>query len=154
MINEQEALRTWLDLLSKTNALKKVVDNALRAEHGVSISRFDVLAALHRAGEDGLRAGALTQRLKVTDGNTTQVTARLIEDGFVKRRKDPKDGRVAIYVITKKGARLFNDMANTNKMSVVDAFGALSDPQMRSMRNLLQKIDVSRVSSMYEKDVA
>ena len=154
MIDDQEALRTWLDLLTRTNALKKSVDNALRAEHGVSIARFDVLAALDRAGDDGLRAGALTQKLKVSDGNTTQVASKLIEDGLVKRRKDPRDGRVAILSITRKGKLLFNAMAKTNRRCVMAAFRSMSEPQLQTMRSLLKIIDTTEHSQQREREVA
>jgi DNA-binding MarR family transcriptional regulator len=137
MSDDKEPLRAWLDLLSATNAIKKGVDARLRLRFGVSISRFDVLAALAQAGDAGLTAGALTSRLRVTEGNTTQVTAPLIEGGLVRRLSSPQDGRVAILTLTKKGERLFAQMAAENRQWVADAFAALSPAQIASLRGLL-----------------
>jgi DNA-binding MarR family transcriptional regulator len=137
MSDDREPLRAWLDLLSATNAIKKAVDARLRLRFGVSISRFDVLAALAQAGGDGLTAGALTSRLRVTEGNTTQVTAPLIEDGLVRRLSSPQDGRVAILTLTQKGERLFARMATENRQWVSDAFAALSPAQIATLRSLL-----------------
>src|SRR5262249_27516661 len=80
-----------------------------------SISRFDVLAALDRAGEDGLTGGGLSQRLRVTEGNTTQVTAPLIEAGLVRRSVSPSDGRIATFQLTTKGRARFAPMAADNR---------------------------------------
>jgi len=154
MSDEREALRTWLDLLGKTNAIKKEIDTMLRKEFRMSIARFDVLAALSRAGKEGLRAGALTQRLKVTDGNTTQVTTPLIHDGFVKRVKNSSDGRVAIFQITKKGETLFEKMAKRNKDCVAKAFNYLSQTQMRSLRTFLDKLSPDGITATKEKTAA
>ncbi|HOP20251.1 MAG TPA: hypothetical protein PK585_09235, partial [Amphiplicatus sp.] len=58
-----DAVRAWLQLLRIAGGLKKSMDARLRGRFGVSISRFDVMSALERAGADGLRAGELSQRL-------------------------------------------------------------------------------------------
>lgn len=134
------ALRGWLSLLSAANALKKTVDARLRAEFGVSISRFDVLAALDRAGAQGLRAGALSQQLMVTEGNTTQVTAPLVRDGLVARRQDKKDGRAAIFTLTRKGAALFAEMAAAHRGWIEEAFENFSPKELESFRQELGKI--------------
>lgn len=154
MTDDREALRTWLALITSTERLKKSVDTMLRSEFGVTLSRFDVLAALSRAGDDGLRAGALTQKLKVTDGNTTQVTAKLIADGLIRKVSDPADGRVVIFRITKKGARLFDKMAARNREFVSGAFSQLSAPQLRAMRDLLNKMTPVGNGVESDKDAA
>ncbi len=134
---DRDALRAWLELLSASNGIKKFIDTSLRREFGVSISRFDILSALERAGADGLRAGDLSQQLMVTEGNTTQVTAPLIRDGLVKRAPCTEDGRVAIFRLTRKGEKLFREMAAENRLWVADAFSTLSENQLKSFRRLL-----------------
>ncbi len=138
--SERNALRAWLDLLTASNAIKKSIDTALRTQFGVSISRFDVLSALDRAGPEGLRAGDLSQRLMVTEGNTTQVTAPLIRDGLVKRISSREDGRVAIFRLTRKGEKLFEKMADEHRSWVSDAFTGLSQNELAMLRRLLGKL--------------
>ncbi len=55
MSDDRDALRAWLALLGASNALKKSVDTRFRSRFGLSISRFDVLSALDRAGPEGER---------------------------------------------------------------------------------------------------
>lgn len=139
--SSDNALRSWLALLSAANALKKSVDARLRSEFGLSISRFDVLAILDRAGPQGLRAGALSQQLMVTEGNTTQVTAPLIRDGLVARRQDKEDARAANFRLTKKGERLFAQMAKAHRGWIEEAFDDFSPQQLESFRRQLGKIN-------------
>jgi DNA-binding MarR family transcriptional regulator len=145
MSDNREAVRVWLSLLCASRALEKAVDAGLRDRFGHSISRFDVLSALDRAGTNGLRAGALTERLMVSDGATTQITIPLIREGLVMRTTDPADGRVAIFSLTKKGARIFTDMATEHRRWIDAAFAALTPAQMNSLRRLIASINPDKI---------
>jgi len=140
MSNDREALRAWLDLLGVAMTLKKRADAHMRAEFGLSLSRFDVLAALDRAGEGGLTGGGLSAWLRVTEGNTTQVTAPLIEDGLVQRTISAEDGRVAQFKLAPKGRRLFARMAAENRRWVAEAFSGLSPADTKALRQLLSSL--------------
>ncbi|MEZ5922731.1 MAG: MarR family transcriptional regulator [Parvularculaceae bacterium] len=150
---EQDAVRSWLALLSVSRGLEKAVDAGFRNQFGHSISRFDVMSALDRAGAEGLRAGALTERLMVSDGATTQVTAPLVREGLVKRAADPEDGRAAIFSLTKKGAKIFTDMAAEHRGWIDEAFDQLTPAQMKSLRRLLAEIDPEKIARS-RKDAA
>lgn len=153
MSDDREALRSWLALLATSRALEKAVDAGFRAKFAHSISRFDVLSALDRAGSEGLRAGALTERLMVSDGATTQVTAPLIREGLVRRAADPGDGRAAIFSLTKKGEKIFAEMAAEHRRWIGDAFDKLSPAQMKSLRRLLAEISPADIARA-RKDAA
>lgn len=154
MTKNREALRAWLSLLAASNGLKKAVDTRFRNQFGLSIARFDVLSALERAGDEGLRAGALTRRLMVTEGNTTQVTAPLIRDGLVVRCIDPADGRAAIFRITREGERLFAEMAKAHGAWIDQAFSNMSASQLKALRRLLNRITMPVEDAASGKDAA
>jgi DNA-binding MarR family transcriptional regulator len=143
MSDDRDTLRAWLELLAAANGLKKSIDARLRARYGLSISRFDVLAALDRAGDEGLSAGRLSSRLRVTEGNTTQVTAPLIRDGLVGRAASKDDGRVAILYLTRKGRRLFAEIAEQHRRWVAEAFSGFTPADVASLRALLAGISVA-----------
>lgn len=153
MTDDREAIRAWLALLSASRGLEKAIDAGFRNRFGHSISRFDVLSALDRAGPEGLRAGALTERLMVSDGATTQVTAPLIREGLVKRTADPRDGRAAIFSLTKKGVKIFADMAAEHRAWIDDAFASLTPAQLKTLRRLLSQIDPEKIAQS-RKDAA
>lgn len=137
MSDDREAVRAWLDLLGVSTTIKKDVDARLRRGFGLSISRFDVLAALDRAGGDGLTAGTLSGRLRVTEGNTTQITGPLIEADLIRRTVSPTDGRVAIFQLSPKGRRVFARMAGENRRWIAETFAALAPAQIATLRRLL-----------------
>jgi DNA-binding MarR family transcriptional regulator len=139
-MTDREATRAWLDLLRASNAIKKSVDTAFKAEFGLSLSRFDIMATLARSGAQGLRAGELSQQLMVTEGNTTQVTAPLIRDGLVRRRTSSEDARVAIFTLTKKGERLFEQMAEAHHAWISKTFAAFSGADLTTLRTLLGRL--------------
>ncbi len=141
MTDGRDTLRAWLTLLGTSNAIKKSVDAQLRDRFGVSISRFDVMAALDRRDPDGLRAGELSRQLMVTVGNTTQVTAPLIRDGLVQRRISPQDARGVIFSLTAKGRTLFSEMAVEHKVWIHQAFAGLSTKDLADLRNLLDQLE-------------
>ncbi|MDQ7019703.1 MAG: MarR family transcriptional regulator [Robiginitomaculum sp.] len=141
MTDGRDTLRAWLTLLNASNAIKKSVDAQLRTRFGVSISRFDVMSALQRCYPEGLRAGELSRQLMVTEGNTTQVTAPLIRDGFVKRRVSPKDARGVIFSLTPEGVSLFNDMAAEHKEWIHEAFARLNSRDLSTLRALLDQLE-------------
>lgn len=137
MTDARDALRAWLSLLTTANTIKKAIDAQMRQRFGVTLPRFDVLAALDRAGSEGATAGELTAWLKVSDGNTTQITAPMIAAGLVDRAASPKDGRIAIFRLTQDGQSLFDRMAATNRDLVTNAFAELSSDEITALRALL-----------------
>lgn len=154
MNESRDALRAWLRMLATAGALKKSIDARLRAQFQVSISRFDILSALDRAGPEGLRAGALSQRLMVTEGNTTQVTAPLVRAGLVRRSTDPGDRRVVIFKLTRKGQRQFTEMAESHRQWVSDAFSSLSPAELNELRRLLDALTLPANAANTGKEAA
>ena len=136
----RESLRAWLDLLRASNVIKKDVDARFREEFDQSISRFDALAALERANRNGLRAGALSRQLVVSEGNITHLMSKLLRDGLVQKRDDDRDGRVVIYSLSGEGRRLFNRMARAHRQWIRDIFAGFSDAELTALRKLLHHL--------------
>ena len=99
----------WLRLFSCTAAIEKQVQRRF-AEHGTTLARFDLLAALDRADE-GMTMGALSRALLVSNGNVTQLVQKLAKDGLVRIAPSPADRRASIVRLTAKGRRDFAALA-------------------------------------------
>ncbi len=151
-ILDSEALRAWLSLLRTSGSIKKVIDAKLRAEFDMSISRFDILSALERSNRNGLRAGALSRQLVVSEGNTTQVMTKLIDRGYVLRRNDVRDARVVIYSLSDEGEALFTKMAAVHKQWIREIFGHVPATDLAQLRLILEHL--SDQSTTTEKNVA
>mgnify|MGYP001409117360 CR=1 FL=1 len=141
MSREGDVLRGWLAMLEVTEHVKKRLDTRLREAFGVSLAGFDILAALHAAGGDGLRAGDLAKRLRVSDGATSQVAATLEKAGLIVREKAVTDRRVVVMSITPAGDAQFTAMARAHHGWLGHAFKGLSDKDIERLSALAAAID-------------
>ena len=137
---QQQALRAWLRLLGSSNAIRKMLTARMQATHGVSLSRFDILANLYRAPEHGVRLSDLSKQLMVSNGNVTQVMAPLMKEGLVERRPCADDARAAIARLTPFGRTTFETMASEHAAWVEEIFAPLSASEQQTLFSLLDKL--------------
>lgn len=138
MKQSADLTRSWIALLRTANTIKKSLDQQFRMHYGISISRFDVLSVLQRGNRNGLRAGDLSRQLIVSDGNTTQIVSKLVRDGLVLRRTDPKDARAVNFSLSDEGAALFTRMVISHREWLKEAFGDISEDKIHELHDLLQ----------------
>ena len=92
--------------LSRLERLIRPRLSAVFARHGLESWEFDVLATLLRNGEPHqLTPGELLKSMMITSGAMTNRIDRLEKRGFVKRVKNPNDGRQVLVTLTSKGLR-------------------------------------------------
>jgi DNA-binding MarR family transcriptional regulator len=137
--HSKQPLRLWLRLLSCTVIVEKRLRSRLDADFGTTLPRFDVLAALERHPR-GLKMSALSEFLKVSNGNVTGVVSRLIEDGLITRTVDRADRRSATVRLTRKGRDSFAKMAIANERWMESMFSDLSDSQSEELMRLLSHL--------------
>lgn len=154
MNNSEDMTRTWLALLRTANSIKKSLDQQFRAHYDITISRFDVLAILQRGNRNGIRAGDLSRQLIVSDGNTTQIVSKLVRDGLVLRRTDPKDARAVIFSLSDEGASLFAKMVISHREWLKIAFSDVSSSESQALYELLQLLPPQNETKDSKKDVA
>jgi DNA-binding MarR family transcriptional regulator len=73
--------------------------------HDLTFARYEALVLLHfsRAGE--LPLSTIGQRLMVHPTSVTNIVDRLVAQGFVERRPNPRDGRGVLARLTASGRR-------------------------------------------------
>jgi DNA-binding MarR family transcriptional regulator len=108
--DHHQSLKLWLRMLSCTVKIENEIRSRLRAQFGVTLPRFDLMAQLERHPE-GLRMGELSKRMMVTGGNVTGITDQLEKESLVVRVPDPRDGRAYTVKLTPAGRRAFGRMA-------------------------------------------
>jgi DNA-binding MarR family transcriptional regulator len=138
-------LRLWLRLLSVTRTTEADLREFMRVEHGSTLPRFDVMAALHRA-EGALTMSELSRRLLVSNGNTTTVVARLEHDGLVTRTPSAADRRVVHVALTEAGRRHFERLAVEHEARVDSLFGGVSANDVDALEQLLQRLTLGKVA--------
>jgi DNA-binding MarR family transcriptional regulator len=132
-------LRLWIRLLNVTRITEAQLREFLRVEHGSTLPRFDVMAALHRS-TDELTMTELSRRLLVSNGNTTTVVDRLELDGLVTRTPSAADRRVVHVALTRAGRRHFDRLAVEHEAHVDSLFSGVSSADLDALEELLQRL--------------
>ena len=130
------ALRLWLRLLACSTQIETEIRKRLRTRFGITLSRFDYLAQLHRHPE-GLRMTALSRYLMVTGGNTTGLTDELEKEGYVQRQAAPGDRRAVVLRLTAHGRDSFERMASAHEGWIIELLGGVRAADCKTLHALL-----------------
>lgn len=136
----KDALRVWLYLLKCSKRLEQEMSDRFRSDFSSSLSRFDVLAHLDLAGEEGLSTSQLAGRLLASKGNITRLLDRMEQDGLIERRQPLSDRRVSRICLAPPGAKLFSSMAPAHEGWCQDILGGLTDSERDNLIRLLRRI--------------
>ena len=139
-------LRLWIRLLRVTRLTESQLREFLRVEHGSTLPRLDVLAALHRS-DDALTMTELSRLLLVSNGNTTTVVARLETDGLVARTTSTADRRVVHVALTSAGRSHFEQLAAEHEAQVDLLFSSMTGTDLGALDDLLQRMIPRKVTA-------
>ena len=131
-------LKTWIRLLGVTRGAENRLRDYLRREHGTTLPRFDVMAALWRR-RDGVTMSELSRMLLVSNGNATAVVDRLERDGLVQRESEDGDRRRIRVRLTPVGLTAFEAMAEGHEAEVDAIFANLSETDLETMRDIVMR---------------
>lgn len=139
MDEDTRRLGLWIRLITNSNIIEKEVRNLFRSEFGVTLPRFDLMAALYRE-PGGLTMGELSKRMLVSNGNVTGIVERLKKEGLVKRWVLPTDRRIYSVGLTPKGRTDFKALADRHKEWVADIFGGLEEEELMPMIQMMDRM--------------
>jgi len=137
--DHHQSLKLWLRMLSCTTKIEAEIRSRLRAEFGITLPRFDLMAQLERHPE-GLRMGELSKRMMVTGGNVTGITDQLEQENLVVRVPDPKDGRAFSVKLTPAGRKAFAQMAEVHERWVAELLQEISQEDKGQLIELLSQM--------------
>jgi DNA-binding MarR family transcriptional regulator len=104
---EPDEYEAWNAVLMLNKVVLAELDAALRREHELTVTEFDVLITLYNADAQRLGMSALASRVMLSPAGTTHLVTRLERDGLVRREVDTDDRRKWFAVLTADGdARL------------------------------------------------
>jgi DNA-binding MarR family transcriptional regulator len=147
--DDHASLKLWLRLLSCSTQIETEIKRRLRKAFGITISRFDYLAQLHRH-PDGLRMNVLSRYLMVTGGSITGLTDELQKEGLVVREDAPDDRRAFLLRLTPQGREAFERIAEQHEAWIIELFGGLKSPDRRSLYELLGQLRLHTAASTSE----
>ncbi|MGA2157681.1 MAG: MarR family transcriptional regulator [Dehalococcoidia bacterium] len=91
---------------------------------------------------DGVSVKDLAEKLNVTSGAVSQFMDALVEKKLVKREEDSNDRRLLSMKLTKQAKNNFADFKRCYFTTVSHAFDSLSDEELITLLELLNKIGV------------
>ncbi|HXH04640.1 MAG TPA: MarR family transcriptional regulator [Candidatus Competibacteraceae bacterium] len=91
------------------NVLADLLSRSLAAIYqerfGISVPEWRILATLGR--EAPLSAGEVGARTRMEKARVSRALTRLVENGLVNRQADPRDNRVAVLRLSRRGQSLY-----------------------------------------------
>jgi DNA-binding MarR family transcriptional regulator len=131
-----DSVRLWLRMLTCSTVIEKRLRRRFAERYGITLPRFDVMAALDR-NPQGMTMGQLSQALLVSNGNVTGVVQVLVRDRYVSLSPSPTDGRASIVRLTQQGRECFEGMAEAHHEWIEAMLAGLSRDQRAGLHELL-----------------
>jgi DNA-binding MarR family transcriptional regulator len=133
-------LTTVLNLARARTVVLRDVDHPLGSHHGLGLNDLAVLLELKAAPSWTLRRVELARRLAVTTSGIARQLAPLERIGLVTRESNPADARLALVVLTPRGAELAEEAAATAEEAAVLSLGRLWSPaEQEALASLLER---------------
>ena len=131
-------LQLWLRLLKLSSEVDAELRRRLKADHGTTPPRFDVLAALYRCPE-GLKMSQLSTHLKVSNRNVTGIFDLLTKEELALRVAMPGDFRAHLARLIAKGQAVFSCLAENHENWINDLFKGLTSDDAEALTKSLKE---------------
>jgi DNA-binding MarR family transcriptional regulator len=119
------------------------LESEMRREHGMTMSRYDVLAQLDLAG-GRLRLSELATRIWLSPSGLSKLLDRMDVSGLIIREPDASDARSWFAVLTPRGRSLVRRARATHHARLASTFGtALSDRDLSELARAMERLSAS-----------
>ncbi|MEO3941724.1 MarR family winged helix-turn-helix transcriptional regulator [Paenarthrobacter nicotinovorans] len=123
------------------------LDNTLRKEHGLPMSRFEPMAVIDRLG--ACRVLDVATALAISVGGTSKLIDRIEKSGYCRRRNNPDDRRSSLIELTAEGRTILERARKTVDAELeLRLAPALSQQGAEELMELLRRLrDVSPMAA-------
>ncbi|MDQ0110769.1 MarR family winged helix-turn-helix transcriptional regulator [Paenibacillus harenae] len=102
--------------------------------HGLGITHGRMLVILGQCGS--LKASALAEQLMITSGGVTGIADRLIELGYIERKRGEQDRRVVMLHLTEEGKKMVELIEKVRNKMMIRLFDGMTVEEMQQSLNL------------------
>jgi DNA-binding MarR family transcriptional regulator len=106
----------------------------------IGVPQIELAALEHLDALGGLTPGELGHRLGLTSGGVTALTGRLIDAGYVVRRRHPEDGRMRVLTVTPRGAELLAEQLEPVLEAAAEPLAGLSAGEAELLARTLEQV--------------
>jgi DNA-binding MarR family transcriptional regulator len=140
---QQQAWRRFVEVLVKVPA---ALEAQLQRDAGLTHMGYMVLLNLSERDDRRLAMSKLARRASASLSRLSHVVARLEDQGWVRRERDPEDGRVQIAVLTDAGYAKLVESAPGHAEAVQQlVFDRLTATQVRQLTKVAEALLASPV---------
>lgn len=133
------ASRAIVGILRADSKAAQALERAL-GEAGLTLPQFNVLMVLAASPEGRLPIYELNAQLVSTPPNTSWLSDRMQERGFVRKSRSPDDGRVVVMTLTAKGWAILATAAPLVFDAERELLSGFTRAELRTLGALLSRL--------------
>jgi DNA-binding MarR family transcriptional regulator len=144
-LSEQSvSVESFVALVRAYTHATRELNAQLTADHGLTISDYEVLLRLSRAPERRMRRVDLAQQVLLTASGITRLLDGLERQGYVARAACDSDRRVVYAVLTDDGVAKLREASTTHVAQIDDYFGSRYEAdELTQLTALLGRIELA-----------
>jgi DNA-binding MarR family transcriptional regulator len=123
-LSAQQVEPAWVRFLRAHAAVTRELSARLEAQHGLTLSDFDVLVQLYHAPERSLRRVDIARAVLLTASGITRLLDGLERAGWVEKRACESDARVSYAVLTDAGVKKFEEARSSHHADIEEVFSS------------------------------
>ena len=142
VLSEQASARAFVALVRAHAAATRKLSAELSADHGLTLSDYEVLLRLSRAEDRRMRRVDLAEQVLLTASGVTRLLDGLEQSGYVERAACSSDRRVVYAVLTEEGLEKLRAASKTHIAQIETLFRArLDDSELDELAVLLARLE-------------
>jgi DNA-binding MarR family transcriptional regulator len=137
----EHELAAWRGMLQVHARVTRQLDAQMRAEHGLSVSAYEVLMFLADAPDHRLRMSEIADRVLLSRSGLTRLVERLEREGLLERADCPSDARGSLAVLTDEGMSRLAQARKTHLRGVRERFhDHFSDDELEQLGEYWRRV--------------
>ncbi len=140
-------MAAWIRFLRAHAAITRELSARLEAQHGLTLSDYDVLVQLYHAPDRRMRRVDIARTVLLTASGVTRLLDGLERAGWVCKARCDSDARVTYAVLTKAGAETFEAARAMHLADIEELFASSFRPEEReALAELLGRLPLAETS--------
>lgn len=136
---DNQRYETLSSLFEVVSSLERKWANEWNQQNILGFSKSHILLLDLLAKEGPKRPSSIAERLKVTTGGVTVLTAKLINSGLIEKTQSSADRRASQIAITPEGERLLKESQAQVTAMVNSMFGMLTNDEIKTLHTIFEK---------------
>ncbi|MGA7986915.1 MAG: MarR family transcriptional regulator [Candidatus Dormiibacterota bacterium] len=140
---DERWLTAWMTLARTYPRFWDFLEADVRREHGITMSRYDVLAHLDMAG-GRLGLSELASRIWLSPSGLSKLLDRMDRSGLIVREQDATDARSWFAVLTPAGRALVRRVRASHHALLASTFATvLTDRDLADLTRVMRRLNAS-----------